>query len=33
MMGRYGHMNFLRIPSRRDHEMVADALSRVGMQD
>lgn len=33
MMGRYGHMNFLRIPSRKDHEMVADALSRVGMSD
>ena len=33
MMGRYGHMNFLRIPSRKDHEMVADALARVGMGD
>ncbi len=33
MMGRYGHMNFLRIPSRRDHAMVADALARVGMAD
>lgn len=33
MMGRYGHMNFLRIPSRKDHDMVADALSRVGMSD
>jgi len=33
MMGRYGHMNFLRIPSRRDHELVAGALARVGMQD
>ncbi len=33
MMGRYGHMNFLRIPSRRDHVMVADALARVGMAD
>lgn len=33
MMGRYGHMNFLRIPSRKDHEMVADALARVGMSD
>ena len=31
MMGRYGHMNFLRIPSRRDHELVAQALDRVGM--
>ncbi|MBW8444619.1 MAG: manganese/iron ABC transporter ATP-binding protein [Arenimonas sp.] len=33
MMGRYGHMNFLRIPSRKDHDMVADALARVGMSD
>ena len=33
MMGRYGHMNFLRIPSRTDHKMVADALARVGMSD
>ncbi len=33
MMGRYGHMNFLRIPSRHDHAMVADALVRVGMAD
>lgn len=33
MMGRYGHMNFLRIPSRRDHQMVDDALSRVNMLD
>ena len=33
MMGRYGHMNFLRIPKRRDHEMVAEALERVGMTD
>lgn len=31
MMGRYGHMNFLRIPSRRDHEMVTEALKRVNM--
>lgn len=31
MMGRYGHMNWLRIPSKRDHEMVAEALSRVNM--
>ncbi|MCA1969598.1 MAG: ATP-binding cassette domain-containing protein, partial [Rhizobium sp.] len=29
MMGRYGHMNFFRIPSRNDHKMVADALARV----
>lgn len=33
MMGRYGHMNFLRIPSRRDHEMVAQALERVNMAE
>src|SRR5690606_28051976 len=31
MMGRYGHMNFLRIPSRRDHDMVTEALRRVNM--
>ena len=31
MMGRYGHMNFLRIPSRHDQEMVTQALERVGM--
>lgn len=31
MMGRYGHMNFLRIPTRRDHDMVSEALHRVNM--
>ncbi|CAD7030812.1 manganese/iron transporter ATP-binding protein [Pseudorhizobium halotolerans] len=31
MMGRYGHMNFLRIPSRRDHDLVTEALRRVNM--
>lgn len=31
MMGRYGHMKMLRIPSDRDRSMVADALERVGM--
>ncbi|MGB3815876.1 MAG: manganese/iron ABC transporter ATP-binding protein [Shinella sp.] len=31
MMGRYGHMNWLRIPTRHDHEMVDKALSRVNM--
>ena len=31
MMGRYGHMNFLRIPSTRDRDMVTAALERVGM--
>ena len=33
MMGRYGHMNFLRIPSARDKVSVDQALERVGMQD
>ncbi|GLR51490.1 manganese/iron ABC transporter ATP-binding protein [Shinella yambaruensis] len=33
MMGRYGHMNWLRIPTKRDHEMVDEALSRVNMSD
>ena len=31
MMGRYGHMNWLRIPTKHDHEMVDEALSRVNM--
>ena len=31
MMGRYGHMNWLRIPSKRDHELVTQALERVTM--
>jgi len=31
MMGRYGHMNFLRIPTRADHAAVAGALERVDM--
>ena len=31
MMGRYGHMNFMRIPTRRDRDMVSSALERVGM--
>jgi len=31
MMGRYGHMNFLRIPSRADRNKVDEALERVGM--
>jgi manganese/iron transport system ATP-binding protein len=31
MMGRYGHMNFLRIPSVGDKRKVAEALDRVGM--
>jgi manganese/iron transport system ATP-binding protein len=33
MMGRYGHMNFLRIPSRLDRRKVDEALARVGMSD
>jgi len=33
MMGRYGHMNFMRWPRQHDHEMVASALERVGMAD
>lgn len=33
MMGRYGHMGLLRIPSRTDRERVSDALDRVGMGD
>jgi len=31
MMGRYGHMNMLRIASKRDKQMVTDALDRVNM--
>ncbi len=31
MMGRYGHMNFLRIPSKSDRIAVDAALERVGM--
>jgi manganese/iron transport system ATP-binding protein len=31
MMGRYGHMNFLRTPSRTDRIKVAEALERVGL--
>ena len=33
MMGRYGHMNFMRIPGEKDKRAVADALERVGMSD
>ena len=32
MMGRYGHMNFLRIPGAADRAAVNDALARVGME-
>ena len=31
MMGRYGHMNFLRIASAHDRQLVDEALERVGM--
>jgi manganese/iron transport system ATP-binding protein len=33
MMGRYGHMGFLRRPKAVDHEAVDQALRRVNMQD
>lgn len=33
MMGRYGHMGFLRRPKKVDHEAVEEALARVNMQD
>ncbi|MEX0303211.1 MAG: manganese/iron ABC transporter ATP-binding protein, partial [Leisingera sp.] len=33
MMGRYGHMGFLRRPKTADHEAVDQALRRVNMQD
>ena len=33
MMGRYGHMNFLRVPSRTDRRKVDEALERVGMSE
>jgi manganese/iron transport system ATP-binding protein len=32
MMGRYGHMNALRIPAEADHDAVEAALARVGME-
>jgi manganese/iron transport system ATP-binding protein len=32
MMGRYGHMGFLRRPGKVDRQKVAHALERVGMQ-
>lgn len=31
MMGRYGRMNFLRIASRRDKELVQQAMERLGI--
>jgi manganese/iron transport system ATP-binding protein len=33
MMGRYGHMGWMRRPSARDQALVAAALDRVGMGD
>ena len=33
MMGRYGHMNMLRIPRDADRRMVDQAMGRVGMLD
>ncbi len=33
MMGRYGHMGWMRRPSKVDNKAVADALERVGMTD
>ncbi|MBR9864800.1 MAG: manganese/iron ABC transporter ATP-binding protein [Rhodobacteraceae bacterium] len=33
MMGRYGHMGFLRRPKAADHAAVDQALARVNMQD
>jgi manganese/iron transport system ATP-binding protein len=33
MMGRYGHMNFLRIPSAEDKRVVSESLERVGMKE
>ena len=33
MMGRYGKMNFLRIPSREDRLRVDKALERVGLSE
>jgi len=33
MMGRFGHMNWMRRPSKLDHEKVNEALHRVSMQE
>ncbi len=33
MMGRYGKMNFLRLPTKPDYQLVNQALCRVSMQD
>ena len=31
MMGRYGHIGFLKIPKQKDYEIVEDSLIKVGM--
>jgi manganese/iron transport system ATP-binding protein len=33
MMGRYGHMNLLRLPRAEDRRIVEESLARVGMSD
>ncbi len=33
MMGRYGYMNLLRIPSSKDRRLVMESLARVGMME
>lgn len=33
MMGRYGYMNFLRIPSTKDHKIVDESLARTNMTE
>lgn len=33
MMGRYGYMNFLRIPNLKDRRLVRESLERVGMSE
>lgn len=33
MMGRYGYMNFLRIPRKNDRQAVAESLARTNMSD
>jgi manganese/iron transport system ATP-binding protein len=33
LMGRYGHMNFLRIPGAEDRRIALESLERVGMAD
>ena len=33
MMGRYGHMGFLKIPKQKDYEIVEDSIIKVGMRE